>query len=960
MEMNALEYEDSLFHYGILRKSGRYPWGSGKTPLQRSKTFLNMIQEHEKAGLSDAEIAKIYNVNDDRGKPTFTSRHVRALRSRAIHIEKEDQIRTAQALKDKGMSTSAIGRKMGVNESTVRSLLEPGRLDKLNVLQQTTDMLKRQVDAKGMIDVGAHVQLDLPIGDHPETRSGVSKDKFDTALIMLEEEGYRVETFNAPQIGTGEKTKYRALFKPPRPNMSADELRKYAFANRANLQLISERSDDGGRTFRDLSFKKPLNIDPKRIAVRYKDDGGADADGVIFVRPGVKDVELGKSTYAQVRIAVGGTHYLKGMAIYKNDLPEGVDLMFNTNKSNTGNKLDVLKKLNKIPLRDADGNIVKDSKGNVVDSDKVDWKNPFGAFPKMGGQLLDEHGNVTSAMNKLTEEGDWNAWSRNISRQVLSKQSPEFAKSQLDLTYERKLNEFNQLKELTNPLIKKKLLETLSEEIDSSAVHMKAANMPRQATRVIMPVTSMKPTEIFAPQFNDGERVSLIRYPHAGTFEIPELTVNNKNREARELFGIGKGGRAPDAVGIHPKVAEHLSGADFDGDHVVVIPNKQGLIKNREPLEGLKGFDPQKYKVPTPDEDPVNGRYTLDEKGKGNQMGRVTNLIADMTLRGANDEELARAVRHSMVVIDAEKHNLDWKASERDNGILDLKKRYQGVNSRGQVRGASTLITRATAEARPFKRKDALVRPGLVRTGVGTVDPKTGEKVYDLTGEKDAHGNLRTFRSKKLAETKDAYDLVSDQGALPIERVYADHSNRLKALANEVRKEVVATKPMKRSTSAAQVYANEVASLNSKINEALLKKPLERRAQLVAGFVVGQRRRANPDMEQAELKKIKGQALEEARARVGSKKVPIEITDREWEAIRHGAISPNKLEQILNNTDVDALRERATPRTVKRMTPVMTTRAQVMLRAGATEAEVADALGVSVSTLQSHLSEVGG
>ena len=48
-------------------------------------------------------------------------------------------------------------------------------------------------------------------------------------------------------------------------------------------------------------------------------------------------------------------------------------------------------------------------------------------------------------------------------------------------------------------------------------------------------------------------------------------------------------------------------------------------------------------------------------------MGDVSNLITDMTIKGANNDELARAVRHSMVVIDSEKHNLDVKASARDN-----------------------------------------------------------------------------------------------------------------------------------------------------------------------------------------------------------------------------------------------------------------------------------------------------
>lgn len=37
----------------------------------------------------------------------------------------------------------------------------------------------------------------------------------------------------------------------------------------------------------------------------------------------------------------------------------------------------------------------------------------------------------------------------------------------------------------------------------------------------------------------------------------------------------------------------------------------------------------------------------------------VSNLITDMTVEGASLTEIARVVKHSMVVLDAEKHNRD-------------------------------------------------------------------------------------------------------------------------------------------------------------------------------------------------------------------------------------------------------------------------------------------------------------
>lgn len=952
MELTEGEY---LAHYGILRKSGRYPWGSGKNPLQRSKTFLDILDAHRKAGLTEAQIADLYQPKDENGKkipPYFTVADLRAVKSRAVTMRKQDEIRTAQTLADKGMSPSAIARQMSTpekryNESTIRSYLAPGRQEKLDITQSTAEMLKRQVAEKGIIDIGAHVERDLPIGDNPEVRINLSRDKLNTALSLLKEEGYAVTTFKIPQVGTGELTTRRVLLKPSKPNMTPEAIQREAFLNRENVQLISEKTQDGGHSWEDTSFKPPLSISSKRVAIRYKEDGGADADGVIYVRPGVKDVTLGKSQYAQVRIAVDGTHYLKGMAVYKNDLPKGVDLMFNTNKSDTGSKHDAMK-----PLK-------TDKNGDV------DWKNPFGSFPKPGGQILGADKKPTSVMNILHEEGDWSTWSRTLSAQMLSKQSPELAKSQLDLTYERRQNEFEKIKALTNPLIKRKLLETFGDETDAAAVNLKAAALPRQATSVILPLHTIKPDEIYAPNFKNGERVALVRFPHAGTFEIPELTVNNRNREAREMFSVGKGGKPPiDAVGIHPKVAERLSGADFDGDHVVVIPNNRGTIENSRPLDGLKGFDPQKYKVPLgpPTPEHPNGTPIISPSRKGDEMGRVTNLISDMTIRGATADELAQAVRHSMVVIDSEKHNLDFKASERDNNILALKKKYQGrINpDTGRLNtGASTLITRATADIRVPKRKAAPAGPGRTRISNATIDNATGEKLFVPTGETDKHGNIKRFRSRRLAETTDAFTLVSEGPGTRIEKVYAAHSNRLKELANEARKELVNTPTLKKSPSAAVVYEKEVQSLNAKLNKALKNAPRERQAQALAQSIISQRRKANPQMDESQLKKIKGQALEEARLRTGAKKDRIDITDAEWQAIQQRAISNDKLEKILQNTDVDKLRERATPRDKPVMTPAAMSRAKTMLASGYTYDEIATALSIPASTLKSGLKDGG-
>jgi DNA-binding CsgD family transcriptional regulator len=878
--------EDYLAHYGILRKSGRYPWGSGETQSQRNRDFLTMVDDLKKKGLSDTEIS--------RGLGIESTTAFRAAKSIAKNQQKADQIAQAQKLKDHGYSNVRIGEMMGINESSVRSLLAPGQADKTKVLNSTADMLKRQVDAKGYLDIGTGV----------EYHAGVSRTKLDAAVAVLREQGYAVHKVQVDQLGTGNKTTIKVLAPP------GTEYRDIA-ANKDKISSIAEYSNDGGRSF--LGVQPPISVSSKRLAVRYAEQGGTEADGVIFVRPGVEDLSLGRARYAQVRVAVDGTHYLKGMAIYKDDLPAGVDLMFNTNKSDTGNKLDALK-----PMKD-------------------DPENPFGSVVRQltyppGHPKADQ---LYSAMNIVNEEGDWDNWSRSFSTQMLSKQTPALARQQLGITYDSRKADLDEIRSLTNPAVRKKLLDAYADGADSAAVHLKAAAIPRTQNHVILPISSLKPSEIYAPNFNDGDRVALIRYPHGGIFEIPELTVNNRNRAAKNIIGT----QAKDAVGIHHTVAAKLSGADFDGDTVLVIPNNRGLIKSAPSLKDLEGFDPQRlYKLP--DDAPK-----MSSRTKGMQMGLVSNLITDMTIKGASNEELARAVKHSMVVIDAEKHHLDYQRSARDNGIAALMKKYQG-RSQG---GAATLISRATSPVHVRARKR-----------LPRIDPATGKKIWIETGEsyvdrRTGKTVFRTQESQKLKETDDARTLLSEGGGTPMEMVYATHSNKLKALANEARRESASIRAQPRSPSAAVAYAPQVESLTAKLNLAMRNRPLERQAQVLANAVVQQKRAANPDMEAEEIKKLNGQALREARRRTGADKQQIKIEPDEWEAIQAGAITNNRLNDILDNADLDQVRQLAMPRTQLAMTPTNISRAKSMSDLGYTQAEIAEQLGVSVTTLKAAL-----
>jgi DNA-binding NarL/FixJ family response regulator len=886
----VIDEEAFLAHFGILRRSGRYPWGSGGNQAQRHRSFLETIDSLRKEGLTETEIAKGFEM---------TTTQLRALKSIARNAQKQSDIGMAQRLKDKGYSNSAIGRKMGVNESSVRALLAPGQKDRADVLEATSNMLKDQVARKGMIDVGVGVERHI----------GVSQTKLNTALARLQEEGYQVHRIKVEQLGTGKQTELKVL---AGPNTTQHDVWK----NRANIQSFTDmKSDDGGRTF--FGIQKPLSISSNRLAIRYADQGGKEADGVIYVRPGVKDVSLGKSRYAQVRIAIDGTHYVKGMAMYKDDLPKGVDLVFNTNKTSTGNKHDALK-----PMSD-------------------DPDNPFGAIIH---QITETGANgkrhVTSAMNivgskeESGQEGGWETWSRTLSSQFLSKQSPKLAQQQLDMTFEKKQHEFNDIMKLTNPTVRQHLLERFADSADSSAVHLKAAALPRQASHVILPVNSLKENEIYAPNYKNGERVVLVRHPHGGTFELPELTVNNRHPEAKRLLG-----NAPDAVGINAKVASRLSGADFDGDTVIVIPNPKGSVKTKPALAGLKNFDPIGSYPKYP------GMPRVTEPTKQMQMGLISNLITDMTIKGASDAELARAVRHSMVVIDSEKHQLNYKQSAIDNGISQLRSKYQNKASGG----ASTLISRSGSNslARVPEFRERPAKRG------GPIDKATGKKVFEPTGATrvDRKGRVvpKTTKVSRLALTSDAHKLSS---GTPIEKVYADHSNKLKDLANKARFQAVNTKHTSYSPSAKKTYAKEVASLDAKLNIALRNAPLERHAQLLANAVVSQKRRQNPDMDKDTLKKIKFQALAEQRRRTGAEKHLVDITDAEWRAIQAGAISPSKLAQILDKSDLKQIKQHATPKEALLMTNAKKQRAASMLAAGYTQAEVAAHLGVSLTTLK--------
>lgn len=919
--VGLLTAEDwDAMQYGILRKSGRYPWGSGSTQNVRNRDFLGYFDKvREEGKMSVTEACQMLGIS---------TTDYRAARSAAKNQQKQQQIHMAQKLRDKGWSHEQIALKMfgaKTKESTVRSLLQDDTKAKANALHNIANMLEEGVIAKKFIDIGTGVEQHL----------GISPDRLRVAVAMLKEKGYMVHSVQVDQLGTapGNKTTVKVLA-PPGTTYKDINANKSQISQ---LDALGKFSKDNGKSI--LGIAPPLSISSKRVGINYREDGGGLADGVIYVRPGVKDLSLGESHYAQVRIMVDGSHFLKGMAVYKDDLPPGVDLQFNTDKAKADigtNKLDAMK-----PLKTK-----VDEKGNEV----IDMDNPFGAQLKPNGQILDpKTGKATSAMNKLNEEGDWETWSRNLSSQFLSKQSSNLAKKQLDMTYDERRQDLNEIMSLTNPSVRKKLLESFADGADSDAVELKAAALPGQASHVILPVPKMKDTEVYAPNLTHGQRVVLVRYPHGGTFEIPELTVNNHQKDAIKAFGA----HPPDAIGINPKVAQKLSGADFDGDSVIVIPQKPGtIVQTKETLEQLATFNPQR-EYPQ-----YEGMQVISEPRKQQEMGKISNLITDMTIKGATADKLARAVKHSMVVIDAAKHKLDYKQSEIDNGIKALREEFQAKPDGGPAGGSATLISRAGSPVFVRAVKERPASQG------GPIDPKTGKKVFVPKGEsfidpKTGQERFPKMQSTKLKEEPDAFKLTSggskENPGTKIEAIYADHSNRMKELANLARKEAVNTKSDRADPAAAKAYAAEVASLNAKLSQAIANRPLERQAQVYANETVAAKKADYPDMDDSQLKRIRFQALQQARDRTGAERTQVDITPQEWEAIQARAISPSRLDEILRNTDIDTVRALATPRQTTLMSGGNLSRAKTLIANGHTQAEVAQQLGVSLTTLKNSL-----
>lgn len=949
-QLSDVGREIILKHYGVKRKSGRYPWDPS-LHLPKNYKFIEDRDEMKKRGLSDNEIAKQMGLSTTvyRSKVTIAKEEL-----------KQYNMQRISKLQSEGMIIDDIAKTIGATGQTVRNYLDeiknPNKSSRAQRVQTeaVADTLKDAVKRSKYIDVGKGVEIQM----------GISKEKLKSGLNALVESGeYEVHNLRIAQVtDKNNSTPVKVLTKK---GVERSEIYK----NMDKVRPVEEFAINGdARMFQQM--ERPKSIGWDRVHIRYAipegqkghgtNDDGAMMDGAMFLRPGVKDLNLGKASYAQVRIAVGDTHYLKGMALYGTEemfkgIPKGTDIIFNTNKT-----------ANKTPQE-----VLKELKKNPEGGTPIDGPNPFGATVKRQNTLVDSKGNPVykpgvkdrfgnkvpqiGSVNIVNEEGDWGSWSKALSAQFLSKQPTTVVHERLKATMKQVQDEYESIQKVTNPVIKKQLMESFVSDLESKQVHMKAAAPKGFQGHVILPVPDMKENEVYAPNYKNGEKVVLIRYPHGGRFEIPELTVNN-NSVARKMISKD----SPDAIGIHPKVASKMSGADFDGDTAYVIPNNKGKFKSRDSLKELKNFDPNMYADKPGTFTPITKRY------QQTLMGVVSNLITDMTLQGAPSNEIARAVKHSMVVIDAEKHKLNYKRSAEENGIDALMKRYMTHVDKvkyGDLERYNPKTRRVDKVIDPDKLKKDLT-PGKEYTSASTIISRHKQSVItdgyqvEVPDPKSKSGGTKmVWRNKKetylVNMVKDA-NVFLGPNATKTEHHYADYINELKAFKNKVDSEMSGIKMPARDPKAAKIYAEEVLSMKDKVNQVKINRIKERQAQRMAEVSSKAeiaRRSEDEVLKKDEISRIKQQALNKARSMVGAERTPVTITDDEWDAVQSNAVSGTLLKELVSFMDDSQLKSLATPRANKQMTEARKSKAKALLANGYTIAQVAEALGVSSSTI---------
>ena len=831
--------DEKLLHIGVARRSGRYEYGSGKDGYQ-STSFIGQYENLKSQKLSPKEIAERLNMNSTELRTNITWARHEQKKALAYQVKKDFE----SGITNK----SELARKYNTSEGTIR-----------NVLSNKESHQSKQLETinKALVDgVKEHTYLDVGIG--VELQIGVPRTRFDAVVNkMVQEDGYYTHNVLVSRLNDRDKP-ITVKVLTEEPDLAVVRSKE----NYTKIRTLEAWSTDNGETLTKL--QNPVSINPDRVKVKYKEEGGEAKDGLIELRPGTPDLEMGSSHYAQVRIKIGDDRYIKGMAVFGDpkDFKPGVDIVFNTNKSKTVPKMEVFKAV----------------KPNVQD--------PIEIF---GSSITSQ--NKSKIINIVNKEGEWETWSNKLSSQFLSKQPIALIKDRLGATKKQLLDEYDEIDKINNPVVKNFLLEKYSDGLITKAAQLKAQGLPNTKSHVILPFPDMNPDEVYAPKYENGTRLVLIRHPHGGTFELPEVTVNNvSNTTAKKVMG-----NAPDAIGMHPSVAKKLSGADFDGDTVLAIPNKatgpQHIVTTKTRKE-LSDFDPMDYKV---------DHATITARHKQTEMGLASNLITDMHIKGATPAEIVKAVKHSMVVIDSEKHHLDYKQSSIDNNIKALKRKYQShinPDTNKPTTAASTLISRA----------------------------KNKIKIDDPD-----------------------FDVDKYSSGTEVEKQYVNHVKDIQSIKNSVDSQIKSFKAPKYSREAARVYKEELKSLDEKLEKAKLNAPRERQAQILSNKLYYTN--VYPDMTKDDKKKLRTRALARARDTVGTKgkEATLEVTPKEWEAIQSRAVTTSKLKEVLRYADIDKIKKYASPR-VSKLSDAKLQRAQALIDKGYTYAEVSKDMGVSITS----------
>lgn len=242
---------------------------------------------------------------------------------------------------------------------------------------------------------------------------------------------------------------------------------------------------------------------------------------------------------------------------------------------------------------------------------------------------------------------------------------------------------------------------------------------------------------------------------------------------------------------------------------------------------------------------------------------------------------------------------------------------------------------------------DMLMHYGVARRS-GRYPWGSGDNPYQHSG--DFLSRVQSLKKSGMSET----DIAKTMG------LTTTQLRTQMSLAKDERRavQVATAKDLREKGYSLNEIADKMGFANDSSVRSLLNENSEARmnqAKATADAEVQSKKRDNPDMTKAEIKKASQQALSKARNSVGAKRTSIDITDKEWEAIQAGAISENKLTQILNNTNIDVVRQKATPRATTSLSTAKQGRISALSASGYSTSEIAEALGVSTSTVSKYL-----